>query len=104
MRIVWDKYMLAARYLSEHPEDIEDAWYGNDGSYRLHCLFATLGIHCGCLTQIRSDPQWYSGPTPELTAAIRADERIPLGPRSIRVADLPVFVEWQRRIDEEVER
>ena len=40
--------------------------------------------------------------TPELTKAIRKDPRIPKLPKNITVADLPVFAEWQRRLDKEI--
>jgi hypothetical protein len=39
-----------------------------------------------------------------LTKAIRADARIPEGPQWITVNDLPVFAEWQRRLDKELKR
>lgn len=61
-------------------------------------LFKMIGSYCGCLTQIRSNTLKL-GPTPELTAAIRADQRIPLSPIQITKESLPVFAEWQRKID-----
>jgi len=54
---------------------------------------------CGCLTQIKWEE--YDGPTPELTAAIRADERIPRS-EDLSLEDLPVFAEWHRKFDVEL--
>ena len=60
-------------------------------------------LMCGCLTLIR-ETVCDVADTPELTEAIRADERIPTSPRDITPEDLPVFAEWQRRLDKELER
>ena len=70
------------------------------------CLFQFAGISglisgrvCGCLTQIRAEPGFYAAATPDLTDAIAVDERLPSSPRDITPEDLPVFAEWQRKID-----
>jgi hypothetical protein len=39
-----------------------------------------------------------------LSAAIFSDELIPISSHDITVADLPVFAEWQRKIDAELGR
>ena len=58
---------------------------------------------CGCLTQVRRYGDRPAA-TPKLTAEIKADERIPLDWSLITPNDLPVFAEWQRRLDEELNR
>lgn len=114
-----DKYDIAIEYLTEHPEEISHAWdqaaYDDvEGS----CLFQfanktnedTLlseNTRCGCLTQIKLvsiGTMKYVAETLELTRAIREDDRLPSDPEDIKVADLPVFAEWQRRIDKELNR
>lgn len=59
-----------------------------------------ISQHCGygCLTMVKAgiSPAF----TKELTAAIRADDRLPTVPKAITPDHLPVFAEWQRRMDE----
>lgn len=54
-----------------------------------------------CLTMIRNNYEAY---TPELTLAIRNDERIPNDVDDITKENLYVFAEWQRRLDKELNR
>lgn len=56
---------------------------------------------CGCLTQVRRGVE---AQTKSLTLAIRADSRLPDNPDDIRPHHLPIFAEWQRRIDRELGR
>lgn len=95
-----DAYDEAVDYLSEHPKEIFKAWYPS--APRHGCLFRyaeadnSHRLGTGCLTMIR-----YGGfiaETEELTARIRADERIPDDDR-ITPDHLPVFAEWQRELD-----
>lgn len=58
------------------------------------------GDWCGCLTQIRTGR--YVAATDVLTAGIVSDERIPDCEVDIDFDDLPVFAEWQRRLDREI--
>ena len=60
--------------------------------------------NCGCLTQIRKNHcnSPAEAATLKLTAEIRADERLPDDPLNIEPHHLPVFAEWQRRLDEEL--
>lgn len=51
----------------------------------------------GCLTMIRAG--YDRAHTPYMTRLIRADKRIPTRPDLIKPRHLPVFAEWQRRID-----
>lgn len=101
-----DKYDEAVEYLTERPEEIWQHWvFGK-------CLFAFVspdqstfvnGYKCGCLTMIRGGIRNAVGPNLcpdlELTGEIRSDARIPSNPERITPADLPVFAEWQRKLD-----
>lgn len=110
-----DKYDRAVEYLTENPSEIWFSWSAPFISEN-GCLFqfATPDGRSrhgeklyGCLTTVRaSETDHYGGLayTPELTKAIRADERIPVCGSKIKVEDLPVFAEWQRRIDKELNR
>ena len=122
-----DKYDHAIDYLTEHPEDIHDAWQspgtwaGKGGE-----LFGFVGpdwksssnpaLHerletgtCGCLQQIRlAAANGYDGTSgnmkmshwPRLWQKIADDRSLPSDSNKITVADLPVFAMWQREIDE----
>jgi hypothetical protein len=103
-----DKYDLAVDYLTKNPDKLIKSWEFPE-SYPSGCLFAFAGQEpldcyngCGCLTQVRYG--MYPAETPELTDAIRRDERIPIFPDDIKPSDLPVFAEWQRRLDLELGR
>jgi len=105
-----DKYDKAIDYLTENPDQIWNSW-NEPHSYPQGCLFMYVSKtehtanNIGCLTTIRrNDGFGKVACTPELTEAIRADERIPKGARDIKVEDLPVFAEWQRRLDKELNR
>ncbi len=67
------------------------------------CVPWNRGLHCGCLTQIHDDPDRYGAWTPELTKEIVADDRIPTQP-GITPENLPVFAEWQRKVDAALNR
>ena len=117
-----DAYDMAVAYLTEHPNLIREAWkYGAnfvDGKLdsstsdvpalvRAGCLFQFVGNsidhpNCGCLTMVRSGHS--SAATPELRAAILADERLPIMSADITPDHLPIFAGWQRRIDKALNR
>ena len=113
-----DKYDKAQAWLLAQPnfhDAIAVAWHYNEEGEQSpgHCLFqyvslsgtpVDVGDHafCGCLTQIAGGN--HVATTEALTTAIRLDKRIPTGVRNIKQEDLPVFAEWQRRIDKELER
>lgn len=105
-----DKYDNAVEYLTKNPSEIERAWYDPFSHVSSGCLFKFVTpngccyfnrIAHGCLTSVRDGSIAY---TPELTEAIRADERIPMRGDNIEVKHLPVFAEWQRRLDKEFNR
>ena len=115
-----DKYDEAVAFLTENPDLIIDAWERDslEGENARHqCLFDYVipsqhGTYrrsdnqlCGCLTQIKGEcavggVAW----TDDLTDAIQEDDRIPEHQTKVTVEDLPVFAEWQRRIDKELDR
>lgn len=105
-----DKYDKAIDYFTENPDQICEFW-NTPHLYPQGCLFVYASEtgrsinNIGCLTTIRRNNGFGTEAcTPELTEAIRADERIPKDARDIKVEDLPVFAEWQRRIDRELNR
>ena len=122
-----DKYDHGIDYLTEHPEEIRDAW-GNPKEWEGKGgeLFGFVGpdwksssnpgIHerietgtCGCLQQIRmagkNGADGKSGNMemshwPRLWQSIADDRSLPSDEDDITVEDLPVFAMWQREIDE----
>ncbi len=96
-----DRYDDAIDYLTEHPDEIVDAWGDGrtfpDPRPGPQCLFNYVAEGCGCLTQIRD--MCANAPTESLTEAIRSDNRIPSDEFDITVDELPVFAEWQRTLD-----
>jgi hypothetical protein len=116
---VADKYDAAIAWFSTVPADqvqyeIEQAWMLSE-PHPAGCLFQfcqkdgfnRAGAHekqCGCLVMIRQTNSGYQAATLELTAAIKADSRIPTASWMIRLEHLPVFAEWQRRLDMELGR
>lgn len=127
-----DKYDRAIAYFNgddmpdgfDRRDQIKNRWLNADlGGHG--CLFQYVtpdgtqnirgedGKQCGCLTQIRLGyPRVgkVKGQIPvvacttALTQEIRRDKRIPTDPDKITLADLPVFAEWQRRLDKELGR
>lgn len=114
-----DKYALAIEYLTEHPYEIPHAWIGHR-NHKAGCLFGfatpngtgvgydEYDASPGCLTMIREARYGEfiyhaigpSGVDEVLTKMIRDDSRIPdRYCQQITVADLPVFAEWQRKLD-----
>ncbi len=109
-----DRYDRDAAYLTDNPEKIKEAWQFPT-SKKGGSLFVkaarnidqlTIGDSwCGCLTQIRiGGPIGYVAETLELTEAIHADTRLPDDVDAITIEHLPVFAEWQRRLDMELQR
>lgn len=108
-----DKYDHAIDYLMRYPDEIELAW-GTTDIHPAGCLFQLVhGPSCtgyrrtscshGCLTQLRGPLGDAFTPT-IFTREIMADTRIPISPEDIRLHHLPVFAEWQRRLDQELGR
>ena len=104
-----DKYDAQIQRIitSENPEEVIRFEWGHGIGLFDFCTqdrraYTPDGRKVGCLTMVRSG--LYHAETPELTAAIRADTRIPSDLRGITVDDLPIFADWQRRLDEELQR
>lgn len=109
-----DCYDAAIAYLQDHPGEIHEAW-NHPCFHPAGCLFRYVHnrerVKCcaGCLTQIRAGGGVVAAGRdglgdPKLTREIRADERIPKSPHAITLDDLPVFAEWNRRLDQELDR
>ena len=97
-------YEDAVAYLTERPNEILDAWNW-PADHVAGRLFAWTGMSgtdptgvCGCLTQVRGGLG--RAANDDLTLAIYEDERIPEIEDDITVESLPVFREWQERLDE----
>lgn len=97
MKIIKDKYVLAVEYLVAHPDEILEAW-GEPRTHPAGCLFDYTGSMSGCLTQVRNEET--NASNQRLTQEIRRDQRIPEYEGDITIKDLPVFVKWQRKLDE----
>lgn len=91
-----DKYDEAIQSLTRQPGLIRHAWNFPTTTPE-GCLFDYCGE--GCLTQVKGGGA--KAFTQELTEQIKADRRIPGHPFDIKVTDLAVFAEWQRKIDKE---
>ena len=98
--------LLAAK---DFREAVNDAW-NYPSSEISGCLFSFVSpdgragndYKYGCLTQIKATIRIAC--TRELTETIRKDERIPDCLSGITPETLPVFKEWQERIDKELGR
>lgn len=98
-------------YLTANPSKIMVQWAGAEGIFK----FAgspmaedgsgdSEGIEHGCLTMIRNNPLrnkvFINGQiNEELSQLVAADERLPKRVEEIEVRHLPIFKEWQERID-----
>lgn len=96
-----DAYDEAVEFLIENDQLIYNSW---------NHPYSTLGgilfiyaapkkniIACGCLTQIKKGHMGCSDN--EITKQIQADNRLPDNVTAIKREHLPVFAEWQRRLD-----
>jgi hypothetical protein len=102
MEQVKDIYDEQIERLTANPREIFSEWFDAIG------LFKKTGgsndLNSGCLTQIRHTYLQYSAVIKGrvdilLTEAIRKDDRLPTSSSDIKVEHLPVFAEWQRKID-----
>jgi hypothetical protein len=113
-----DRYDEAIAYLTEHPEDIVEAWdtpLDNPGGALFMGCKRFPDLYSCCLTQVASGQA--DAETYELTKRIREDMRIPRFTTAakaaeaswndlfpIKVEHLPVFAEWHRKMDIELNR
>lgn len=104
-----DAYDHMVAYLTDNPDQIHDAWNIPTG-HVAGALFAPLGSGCeACLTQLRvrnsySPGYLYGTAGLAIAEEVRLDERIPSNGNGITLKHLPIFAEWQRRIDKELNR
>lgn len=99
-----DAYSKAVEWLKNNPRSIYECWNGPSHFsagilFRVASRSGKVGCddECGCLTQVRAEHG--VAETPELTAAIRADQRIPKHESRITRESLEVFAAWQRHLD-----
>ena len=99
-----DKYDLQIQKLLEDPKLINKDWTEGVGLFQFASPDGTIGNNgnpenYGCLTTIRGS-LYYVSTTPELTAEIRADTRIPKNPsENMTREQMEIFAKWQRRLD-----
>lgn len=97
-----DAYDEAVDWLTQRPATIYGVWsmpfISRAGALFGLCAKArTCKAFTGCLTMVRIGG--FDAQTPELTQAIKADERLPKSGGAIRPYHLPAFAEWQRHLD-----
>lgn len=99
-----DRYDDEVNRLTNNPRLIRESWDYAEPLFQhvQHVARPRANFVCGCLTQVAS--KIFEAATPELTEAIQKDERIPKSVEFITVEHLPLFAEWQRRIDKELKR
>lgn len=100
-------YDVQIASLTKNPALIERQWSEAEGLFK--CIGGMAHPEAGCLTMIRNsqDGKHWLGRMAvingvvddKLTQEIREDERIPTKCADIKVEHLPIFKEWQERID-----
>jgi hypothetical protein len=92
--------------LTKNPKLIPIEWQMGNGLFKVIGNNQIDDCHAGCLTTIRDadpsvmDKAYINGEyDPVLTKQIRDDNRLPRYVRDITVEMLPVFKEWQEKID-----
>ena len=108
-----DKYDKAVEYLigcnGNYAYELEEAWK-NPQRHKGGSLFQFAGkgaaMSIGCLTMIRNGAPGccVQAGTSALTKAIKEDERLPRRFEDITKDHLPIFAEWQRCLDKELNR
>jgi len=88
--------------LTKNPSQINSDWMFALGLFKF--IGGTAPRESGCLTQIRCEQDKFkaviNGEVDEkLTLEIANDDRLPFDSNDITVEHLPVFKEWQERID-----
>jgi hypothetical protein len=98
-----DIYDREIARLTASPEAIGRSW--NNYEPLFGCVSPSRNGGAACLTQIRGDSYtWVPDEALALRAEIALDERLPANENDITVEHLPIFAEWQRRIDKELGR
>lgn len=105
-----NQYDIQIAELTRNPSKIGQHWLAATGLFKFIGNDIPFIAYAGCLTTIRchSNKDVYPIPSKaiingevdeELTQAIATDERIPKYYTDIKVEHLPVFKEWQEKID-----
>src|SRR6187402_3166922 len=101
---VMNRYDKQIEHLTKYPAEIPLHWGQGVGLFKV--IGAGLGLHAGCLTTIRDadplvmDKAYINGVIDEdITNAIKNDERLPKKNLDIKIEHLPIFKEWQEKID-----
>jgi hypothetical protein len=103
-----DKYDEAIAYLTAHPDRMSNAWVSPTVP-PAGCLFAYLtptglravrddGMTCGCPTMVKARPNRVAW-TEELTAKVKADNRIPSNKDDLTLDTLVALAAYQREAD-----
>lgn len=95
-----NKYDEQIVKLTANPGQIASEWSFAIGLFK---MVGNKGA-AGCLTMIRTDPEGWKALInnkidEKLTQEIANDERIPKDSSDITIESLPVFKEWQEKID-----
>lgn len=102
MREPFDYDAQIAR-LTQNPEEISNDWTAQVGLFRIIDSKGIPNLNSGCLTMIRGLNGWEAfikgEYNPEITKEIRNDTRLPGEMGDIGVHHLPIFKEWNLRID-----
>jgi hypothetical protein len=102
-----DKYDLEIERITKavdngDSEAIWGAWFHATCLFQFASRSGRTKKSIGCLTMIRHNPKRFHAETEALTEEISKDERIPKNENGITIKTLPVFAEWQRRLDKEL--
>lgn len=102
-----DQYDIHIEYLRtlDHSGVIKE-WNNWQGIFRSTGYDKPGGsLDAGCLTTVRkNDGFGANAANPDLTARIRADERIPRNENNVKEEHYSIFAEWHRQIDKELGR
>lgn len=99
-------YDAQIKRLTANPTHILGSWGSCEGIFKM--ISNKQDARAGCLTMIRNNANRVGKPfvavikdviDMELTESIQNDERIPKSAEAITPAHLPIFKEWQERID-----
>ena len=107
-----DGYDEQIAYLTENPHMIQRHWMDRLGCFQIASKNNKPQdekgiIRFGCLSMIRNNVRDYEAEVERFTEEIRNDFRLPRIPSmitNIRIEHLPIFAEWQRKIDKELNR
>lgn len=105
-----DKYDKQIEEIKSGHSTIKEDWYKAKGlfAFATDCKAELSSVEAtvGCLVMIRNSSGIVLAQDQELakklTNEILLDKRLPRLPEEIKEEHLPVFAEWQRRLDKEI--